>query len=64
MKRCFKIKKENCRKMAYILTFYNVNIINTKMNYVIRINDVFKLVILSGEPPKTPLQSLHKQIDT
>ena len=32
--------------MAYILTFYNVNIINTKMNYVIRINDVFKLVIV------------------
>ena len=32
--------------MVYILTFYNVNIINTKMNYVIRINDVFKVVIV------------------
>ena len=32
--------------MVYILTFYNVNIMNTKMNYVIRINGVFKVVIL------------------
>ena len=44
--------------MAYILTFYNVNIINTKMNYVIRINDVFKLVnkvsfFVRGPPTNT-----------
>ena len=49
-----------------MLTFYNVNIINTKMNYVIRINDVsiIKYLFLSEDPSKTPLQSLHKQIDT
>ena len=35
--------------MVYILTFYNVNIMNTKMNYVIRINDVFKVVIVYRE---------------
>ena len=41
----YKIKKESCRKMVYIITFYNVNIINTKINHVIRINDVFEVVI-------------------